>query len=310
MSKKNERRGLGRGLSALMADIETKPVPTKADQTGTDPKPTSDSTLPIEKLVANAAQPRQDFHKEDLDELASSIAEKGIIQPILVRPHPEQSGIYQIIAGERRWRAAQQAQLHDVPVIIRDMDDAETLEIAIIENVQRADLNPVEEALGFKQLMDSFGHTQEKLAQGLGKSRSHIANTLRLLQLPDDVLGYLRAGQLTSGHARALITADNPSQLARQIISKKLSVRETERLVKTASGALSDAKSKPPRRASRDKDADTIALENDLSANLEMKVSIDHTDQGNGTVAISYKSLDQLDALCRLLSSTSLGETK
>lgn len=310
MSKKPEKRGLGRGLSALMADIDASPVSTMPESRSETIKTGSETSLPIEKVIANPDQPRQDFKKEDLDELAASIAEKGIIQPIIVRPDPQKNDMYQIIAGERRWRAAQLAQLHEIPVVIRNMDDAEVLEVAIIENIQRADLNPVEEALGFKQLMDSFGHTQEKLAKGLGKSRSQIANTLRLLQLPDDVLKFLRSGQLSSGHARALITADNPTELAKSIVSKGLSVRETERLVKSSS-KIQQRIPKTRLQNHRDKDADTIVLENDLSANLDMKVSIDHNENGgNGTVVLAYKTLDQLDVLCRLLSSNGQDESK
>jgi len=307
MSKKSEKRGLGRGLSSLMADIDASPVgpEQKAPLEQADFK--GDRLIPIEKISTNPDQPRQDFYKDDLDELAASISEKGIIQPIIVRPDPTQSGMFQIVAGERRWRAAQLAQLHEVPVIVREMDDTEMLEIAIIENVQRSDLNPVEEALGFKQLMESFGHTQEKLAQALGKSRSHIANILRLLHLPDDVLGLVRTGKLSSGHARALVAAENPSKLAAMVVTKGLSVRQTESLVKR--GNLDAKPARPKREASGSaKDADTIVLENDLSANLDMKVSIDHKDTlGSGSITISYKTLTQLDALCQLLSSKPLG---
>jgi len=309
MNKKSEKRGLGRGLSALMADIDAEPISPH----GSDSKPAllgGGISLPIEKVSANPDQPRQDFHQDDLNDLAASIAEKGIIQPIIVRSDPKQSGMYQIVAGERRWRAAQIAQLHNVPVIVREMDDTEMLEIAIIENVQRADLNPVEEALGFKQLMESFGHTQEKLAKALGKSRSHIANILRLLHLPEDVLGLLRAGDLSSGHARALVTADNPSKLAAIVVSKGLSVRQTERLAKQSDADQVRAKVK--RTAfSGSKDADTIVLEDDLAANLNMKVSIDHQDGSSaGAITISYSTLEQLDALCQLLSARPLGGSK
>ena len=207
MSNKTRNRGLGRGLSALMADVAS-------DQVETGEAPASrraDMAVPIEQVRANPDQPRRTFTEEQMEELARSIREKGIIQPLIVRQVGE---FYEIVAGERRWRAAQMAQLHEVPVILRDYDDTEVLEVAIIENIQRADLNPVEEAAGYRQLMDKFGHTQEKLAEALGKSRSYIANLLRLLSLPEDVQDMLKAGKLSAGHARALITADNPSVLA------------------------------------------------------------------------------------------------
>ncbi len=306
MSKKSEKRSLGRGLSALMADIEPVPVSQRNESNAV----AGVLTLPIEKINANANQPRQDFHDDDLAELAASITEKGIIQPIIVRSDPNQAGNYQIVAGERRWRAAQLAQMHEVPVIVREMDDTEMLEVAIIENVQRSDLNPVEEARAFMQLMESFNHTQEKLAKVLGKSRSHIANTLRLLQLPEDVLGMLRSGDISSGHARALITAVNPSKLAAIVISKGLSVRETEKLVRQSNADIGPARVKRATNFGA-KDADTVVLENDLSANLDMKVCIDHTEgSSSGAIVISYRTLEQLDALCQLLSSRPLGGSK
>jgi len=308
MSKKSEKRGLGRGLSALMADIEPETA-APVHQTGTVTAAKSDIIVPIEKVRPNPDQPRQDFGQKDLEELAASIAEKGVIQPIIVRTDPKDENLYQIIAGERRWRASQIALVHDIPIIIREMDDTEVLEVAIIENVQRADLNPVEEALGFRQLMDNYGHTQEQLAKALGKSRSHIANILRLLSLPEDVLQLLRSGQISSGHARAMVSAENPSKLAVMVVAKGLSVRETERLARASHG---DTEEKPKAAAPRrEKDADTVVLENDLAANLNMKVSIDHKEgMGGGGITISYKSLDELDALCQLLSSNSLGESK
>ncbi|MBE9475682.1 MAG: ParB/RepB/Spo0J family partition protein [Proteobacteria bacterium] len=307
MNKKSDKRGLGRGLSALMADIDAVPVSASVQVEST----AGVTSIPIEKITANADQPRKDFHEDDLDDLAASITEKGIIQPIIVRSEPNQPGSYQIVAGERRWRAAQLAQLHEVPVIVREMDDTEMLEVAIIENVQRSDLNPAEEAYAFKQLMDSFSHTQEQLAKVLGKSRSHIANTLRLLQLPTDVLNMLRAGDLSSGHARALITAENPSKLAAIVVAKGLSVRETERLAKMI-GTTDTAARRVKRAAMHEtKDADTVVLENDLAANLDMNVSIDHVEGGSsGGITISYKTLDQLDALCQLLSSRPLGGSR
>jgi ParB family chromosome partitioning protein len=290
--KKNERRGLGRGLSALMADVG-------AGRTVSDDRPRRpDMLIPIELIEPNPDQPRRDFPRDALEELAASIREKGIIQPLLVRDNPRKSGSYEIVAGERRWRAAQMAQLHELPVIVREVSDTELLELAIIENIQRADLNPVEEAMGYRQLMDRFGHTQEKMAEALSKSRSYIANLLRLLALPDQVLVWLREGKLTTGHARALITTQNPTELARQVIERGLSVRETERLAQ----APKQDKTKTGPRRPPEKDADTRALEQDLSANLKMKVVVDHKGPDGGSLIITYKDLEQLDELCQLLS--------
>ena len=292
--RKTERRGLGRGLSALMADVHLG-----GEERGGDAPRRADTRLPVEKIEPNPDQPRRDFAPEALEELAESIRVKGIIQPLIVRENPRKTGTYEIVAGERRWRAAQMAQLHEVPVLIRDFNDTEVLEVAIIENIQRADLNAIEEALGYRQLMDRFGHTQEKLAEGLSKSRSHIANLLRLLTLPEEVQAWLREGQLSAGHARALITTADPVALARQVIAKGLSVRETERLAKAPT---KPATPKPDRR--HEKDADTRVLEQDLSANLKMKVVIDHKGHDGGHLVITYKTLEQLDELCQLLSQT------
>lgn len=292
MDKKLERRGLGRGLSALMADVNVE-VDTQSDR----PR-RPDMLVPVEKLVPNPDQPRRDFQPEALQELAASIRAKGVIQPLIVREIAG-SDRFEIVAGERRWRAAQLAQLHELPVILRDFTDSEVIEVAIIENIQRADLNAIEEALAFRQLMEKFGHTQEKLAEALSKSRSHIANLLRLLHLPDDVQAFVREGKLSAGHARALITSANASELARQVITRNLSVRETEALMKTPA---QKAKSSGPRGKS-DKDADTRALENDLSANLNMRVTIDHGSAGEGgVISIRYRTLEDLDLLCRVLS--------
>lgn len=289
-----EKRGLGRGLSALMADVSatSQPVP--------DSPRVPDRAIPIESVAPNPDQPRRHFKDEDLTDLAASIREKGILQPLIVRPSPRGEPGYQIVAGERRWRAAQIAQLHEVPVIIRDYSDAEMLEIAIIENVQRADLNPIEEAMGYRQLMDKFGHTQERLGEALGKSRSYIANLLRLLQLPDDVMALVQEGKLTAGHARALITSSQASTLAEQVVAKGLSVRETEKLAKSPD---KPAQPKSDAQPWAQKDADTRALENDLTTTLGMRVNIDHKPGASaGKVTISYRSLDDLDTLCRLLS--------
>ena len=291
MSRKPERRGLGRGLSALMADV----APQQDRMPGDDPSRTP-SLVPIDLLDPNPDQPRRTFDTDTMEELAASIREKGVIQPLIVRKNPSDSRRYQIVAGERRWRAAQMAQLHDLPVLLRDFSDAEVLEIAIIENVQRADLNAVDEAMGYRALIDRFGHTQERLAEALSKSRSHIANLLRLLQLPPEVLDWLRQGQLTAGHARALITTDDPVALARQVISGRLSVRQTEKLAKAPRNqAVAKGLQRP------DKDADTRALEQDISAALGMKTVIDHRSDDAGSVVITYRSLDQLDQLCQLL---------
>lgn len=290
--KKQEKRGLGRGLSALMADIEPT-VAKNAHDTGA-----SDRVVAIERIEPNPDQPRRDFRKEDLADLSASIQSKGVIQPLIVRVHPSDASKFQIVAGERRWRAAQMAQVHELPIVIRDLTDAEVLEIAIIENVQRADLNPVEEARGYRQLQDRFGHTQEQLAEALGKSRSHIANLMRLLNLPDDVLTMLRDGSLSGGHARALITSENASELARIVVKQGLSVRETERLAKGPNKSKSSAPT-----AAKSKDADTAALEADLAASLGMKVSVDHKDgTESGKVTIDYKDFEQLDEICRLLA--------
>ena len=243
--KKPERRGLGRGLSALMADVA--PATSAADGSVQPRRP--DMHVPVEKVHPNPNQPRRDFSTSALEELAASIREKGVIQPLIVRESKDKAGEYEIVAGERRWRASQMAQLHEVPVLVRAFSDAEVLEVAIIENIQRADLNAVEEAMGYRQLMDRFGHTQEKLAEGLSKSRSHIANQMRLLQLPDEVLTYVRTGALTAGHARALITTDNPVALARRVINEGLSVRQTEALAPRTRGARRRspvAKNPPP----------------------------------------------------------------
>jgi ParB family chromosome partitioning protein len=294
--KKHERRGLGRGLSALMADVNL--VEATSD---TRPR-RADTTLPVEKLEPNPDQPRRDFSPEALEELAASLRTKGMIQPIIARPNPRKSDSYEIVAGERRWRAAQLAQLHEVPVILRDLDDTEVLEVAIIENIQRADLNALEEALGYRQLMDRFGHTQERMAEALSKSRSHIANLLRLLTLPEQIQAWLREGKLTAGHARALITAKNPVELAQQVIARGLSVRETERLAQGTQEKKGGSKAGRNGRAG-EKDADTKALEQDLSANLRMKVVIDHKGLDGGVLTITYRGLDQLDELCQILST-------
>lgn len=291
MDKKNDRRGLGRGLSALMADVNmdtsrAAPAPDRAP----------DTSLPIEKIFPNPNQPRRVFDAQAMEELAESIRQKGVIQPLIVRPAAD--GRYEIVAGERRWRAAQAANLHELPVVVREFSDMEMLEIAIIENIQRADLNPIDEAQGYRQLMDKFGHTQEKIAEGLARSRSHIANLLRLLTLPEPVQDLLRQGRLSAGHARALIGNPDAEIIALQVVAKGLSVRTVEEMMRKPAAKQGDA----ARRPAQEKDADTRALEADLAANLKMAVSIDHAAHGGGTVVITYKSLDDLDRICRLMS--------
>ncbi|MDP4034404.1 MAG: ParB/RepB/Spo0J family partition protein [Pseudorhodobacter sp.] len=300
MEKKSERRGLGRGLSALMADINVGLEPLNANEMRQASR-RSDVSVPVEKLIPNPRQPRRNFSPESLEDLAGSIRQRGVLQPLIVRA-VSGSDSYEIVAGERRWRAAQLAELHELPVLVREFDDTEVLEVAIIENIQRADLNAIEEAMGFHQLMERFGHTQEKLAEALSKSRSYIANLLRLLNLPEDVQAMVREGKLTAGHARALITSPNASELARQVIAKGLSVRETEQLAKMS---LPGANRKPRNSTTgrHEKDPDTRALEADLSANLRMAVSINHEPGGEaGTLTVRYNTLDDLDNLCRVLS--------
>lgn len=295
----DRKRGLGRGLSALMSDV------AETEQVASAGPASADRRVPIEQVSPNPDQPRKRFADDDLEDLTNSIREKGVIQPLIVRSVGADK--YEIVAGERRWRAAQRAQLHELPVIVRDFTDVEVLEVAIIENVQRADLNPIEEAAGYRQLMDQFGHTQEKMADALGKSRSHIANLLRLLNLPEAVLEMVRQGDLSAGHARALVPADDPMKLAQQIIKGGLSVRAAEALVKKeqAGGADNIFDAEKPKKPKAEKDADTKALEGDLSATLGMKVEINHKPgQEAGQVALHYKTLEELDELCRILSGS------
>lgn len=288
MNDKSAR--LGRGLAALIGDMAPVNAPRVAETGGI-------RRLPVDFIVPNRSNPRRDFDPDLLDELATSIKEKGVMQPLLVRPTGDDPDSFELIAGERRWRAAQRAGLHEVPVIIRDVDDKEALELAIIENVQRADLNPLEEALGYDQLMDQFGYTQNDLGQVIGKSRSHVANTLRLLRLPEDVRGMLARGELTAGHARTLITSDNPAALASQIVSEGLSVRQAESLTQGQPG-----KQAHPKRNVHEKDADTLALERRLSNALGLGVNVVHGERG-GKLEIRYLTLEQLDDVCRRLGA-------
>ena len=289
---KPRKGGLGRGLSALMADVELAPG---APAPGPGRAPLA---VPVEQLIPNPDQPRRQFEPEALAELAASIRNRGVLQPLIVRPHPTEPDLYQIIAGERRWRAAQIAQLHELPVLVRELNDTEVLEVALIENIQRANLNAIEEAASFRQLMDRFGHTQEKLADALDKSRSHISNSLRLLNLPDQVQGFVREGKISAGHARALITAPDPVAMARKVIDRNLSVRETEALARQQA-----ERPDPAARVRAEKDADTRALEADLSAHLKMRVRIEHAGQEGGRLTITYRDLDQLDRLCQALGA-------
>ncbi|EGF92022.1 chromosome-partitioning protein parB [Asticcacaulis biprosthecium C19] len=292
MSEKN--RGLGRGLSALLGDpvvvaTAEKPV-EKSAEAGRN-----SLEQPIELLVRNPDQPRKVFNDTEVEELSNSIREKGVLQPILVRSAPGQPGKYQIIAGERRWRAAQKAGLHTVPVIVRELNDLEVLEVGIIENVQRADLNPIEESRAYKILMERFGRTQDALAQVVGKSRSHIANTLRLSTLPEAVQDHVLQGRISAGHARTLVTAENPEALAATIIDKGLSVRQAEALVRDeGKDVVPVVKTKPA------VNADVQSLEQDLQEALGLQVKLSDAG-GKGELRLTYKTLEQLDELCRKL---------
>lgn len=283
------KRRLGRGLAALIGEMD-QPVPVEAERTIS-----ADRMIPIEFVSRNPRNPRRFFDDTELHDLASSIRQHGIVQPIVVRTMSRDR--YEIIAGERRWRAAQLAGLIEIPVIVRDVDDKTALEIAIVENVQRADLNPLEEALGYEQLIAEYGYTQNDLGEIIGKSRSHVANSLRLLKLPDPVRDLLAAGSLSAGHARALVSTPDPAGLARTIVAKGMSVRDAEKLAQNNIKAQSE----PQQAARRDqKDSDTLALERTLSDALGLEVAINHRTSG-GQIKISYKSLEQLEEICRLL---------
>lgn len=275
-------RGLGRGLSALIGE-EAPVAPTP--QSG----PSAQRTIPLGWLKPNPFQPRKSFAADELQELANSIREKGVLQPILVRPRSAES--FEIVAGERRWRAAQLAKLHDVPVVIRELSDGESLELAIVENVQRSDLNAVEEATAYQELIDKFDYTQERLSQEVGKSRSHIANTVRLLKLPEPVQVLVREGKLSAGHARTLIGHANPEARAKEIIRQALNVREAER--------RSKQKKSPASAASN---ADVRALETSLAQVLGLKTEIAHKGASGGELRIFYKTLEQLDDVIQRLS--------
>lgn len=289
------QRGLGRGLSALLGEQVADAVPVD----GSAP-PAGVRMAPIESLKPNPDQPRKIFNKAELDELAESIRDKGVLQPILVRSQPGEDGVWQIIAGERRWRAAQLARLTEAPIIVREMDDVAVFEVAIIENVQRADLNPLEEADAYRMLMERFGRTQDAVAGVVGKSRSHVANTLRLLQLPEAVLAHVREGKLSAGHARALITAPDPVALAEQAVREGLNVRQTEALARRAAEGPRPGKARSTPPATGEGAADVAALEQDLADALGLKVQL--VDRGGkGELTVRYGTLEQLDDLCRRL---------
>ena len=292
------RRGLGRGLSALLGEADAAetaaPVGGEAGARET----------PIELIRANPDQPRRHFSREDIDALAASIREKGILQPILTRPMPGAEGEYQIVAGERRWRAAQRARLHAIPAIVREIDESTTSEIALIENIQRQDLNPLEEAEGYRQLIERHGHTQDEVGRIVHKSRSHVANLLRLLDLPEFVRQSLLKGDISMGHARAVATSEDPEELAREIIEKGLSVRQAEaraRRERARPGPGADIGRASARNAAKVVDADLEVLERQLGDLLGLKVQVVHKGQG-GAVTLHYSSLDQLDMICQRLS--------
>jgi ParB family chromosome partitioning protein len=291
MSDDPSRNRLGRGLAALIGDIDR---PAQAPRAAS---PAADRSVPVEFLSPNPRNPRRRFADEELEDLASSLRQHGVVQPVVARPSKTEPGRYEIIAGERRWRAAQRAGLATVPVIVRDVDDRLALELAIVENVQRSDLNPLEEALGYQQLVDEHAYAQADLAQVIGKSRSHVANTLRLLKLPQDIRDMVADGALSAGHARTLVTAQDPSALALKIVRDGLSVRQAEALAQKGAGKSGQA---GPRRAEEDKDPDTRALEQLLSDVTGLKVSVNHRERG-GEIRIGYKTLEQLDDLCRRL---------
>ena len=285
MDFKLNKKGLGRGLSSLMGEVNE------------DQKETanlSETKIPISKLRPSPIQPRRIFEKASIAELADSIKSKGLVQPILVRPSQSNPGEYEIIAGERRWRAAQVAQLHEIPAVVRNLDDVESLEIAIIENVQRADLSPIEEAAGYKKLMENYGHTQEALSEIVGKSRSHVANIIRLLSLPSSIQDMISQGLISSGHARAIMNSAFPEQLADKIISENLSVRQTEAIVKSK---------KPIVKKLKLKDPDTLDLEKRLTEKLGLDVLINHSQKRGGSIKIKYRSLEQLELITGKLKS-------
>lgn len=292
MAEEQGRSRLGRGLAALIGDV--------GEEIGALERARGQRRVPVEFLRPSARNPRRSFGEEDLEELTASVRERGILQPIIVRPLAGMLDAYEIIAGERRWRAAQRAGLHDVPVILVEADDREALEIAIVENVQRADLNAIEEAAGYERLIAEFNYTQNDLARVIGKSRSHVANTLRLSKLPEPVRRMVSEGAVSAGHARALLSVSDPELMARKIVDEGLSVRDIERIVQDESrGEIKGVPGKPR----PEKDPDTRAVEKALEEALGLSVSISHRPSGTGEVRIAYKTLEQLEALCRRLKA-------
>jgi ParB family chromosome partitioning protein len=284
---------LGRGLAALIGDVGVE-APAN-DRGGAQAQRPAQRKVPIENIRPNPKNPRKSFSDAELGELASSIKERGIIQPIVVRSAKGQANHFEIIAGERRWRAAQRAKLHEVPIVVLDVTDEQALELAIIENVQRTDLNPLEEALGYQSLIDQYKHSQDDIAGIVGKSRSHVSNTLRLLKLPDSVKAYINSGKITAGHARALIGQPNPEGLAHEIVSKGLNVRQIEQARQDRSGKKGGGKTTRKR-----KDPNTVSLEKSLADTLGLAVEINHRGRG-GSIKIKYKTLEQLDDVTRRL---------
>lgn len=293
MTDDNSKRRLGRGLAALIGEMDQLPAADLGERPAVNP----DRLVPIEFVGRNPRNPRRYFDESELQDLASSIRQHGIVQPVVVRSTADSR--YEIIAGERRWRAAQLAGLTEIPVIIRDVDDRTALEIAIVENVQRSDLNPLEEAMGYELLIADHGYTQNDLGEIIGKSRSHVANSLRLLKLPEPVREMLASGSLSAGHARALIPTSDPVALAKTIVAKGMSVRDAERIAQHDIKAQGDPSlGQTPRKD--EKDADTLALERTLSDVLGLDVTVNHKGNG-GHLRIAYKTLEQLEEICRLL---------
>jgi len=275
------KKGLGRGLSSLLGDSSKKIETNK---------------IPIQDLIRNKFQPRKNFNKENLEELTNSIKERGVIQPIVVRPSKSSDNKYEIVAGERRWLASQNAGLHEVPVVILNIDDVKSLEFAIVENVQRQDLNPIEEARGYQRLVDEFQYNQEKISKFIGKSRSYIANSLRLLSLPDEILHMVEEGSISAGHARSLIGIEGATNIARQFLEKKLSVRQAEKLVK-------QFRSKKNIQLVSKKDINILELEKNLEEKTGLKVIINNRKNNSGKISFEYKSLDQLESITKIIKS-------
>ncbi len=295
MAEEAGRSRLGSGLAALIGDV--------GDEVGAIDRARGQKRVPVEFLRPSARNPRRHFDESELEDLANSVRERGIIQPIIVRGLPAMIDVYEIVAGERRWRAAQRAGLHDVPVVLVEATDREAMEIAIIENVQRSDLNAIEEAAGYDQLMGEYNYSQTDLAKVIGKSRSHVANTLRLMKLPEAVRSGVVSGQISAGHARALLSVSDPEDTMRRIVSDGLSVRDVERIVQKEAQAANDVGGGPvsAKRQKAEKDPDTRALEKALEDVLGMSVAIEHRQPGHGVVKISYASLEQLDNICKRL---------